>query len=34
MIIGTLGVDLAKNVFRVDGVDSRGKTVVPTENYI
>ena len=34
MIIRPLGIDLAKNVFRVHGVDSRGKTVVPTENYI
>jgi hypothetical protein len=28
MNIRTLGIDLAKNVFRVHGVDSRGKTVV------
>jgi transposase len=26
--IGTLGIDLAENVFRVHGVDARGKTTV------
>ncbi len=31
MNIRTLGIDLAKNVFRVHGVDSRGKTVVQRE---
>jgi transposase len=28
MDIRTLGIDLAKNLFRVHGVDARGKTVV------
>jgi hypothetical protein len=26
--VKTLGIDLAKNVFRVHGVDSKGRTVV------
>jgi transposase len=28
MKITTIGIDLAKNVFQVDGVDERGKTVL------
>ena len=28
MDIRTLGIDLAKNVFRVHGVDAKGRTVV------
>jgi transposase len=31
MKVRTLGIDLAKNVFLVHGVDSQGKTVVQRE---
>ena len=31
MKVRTLGIDLAKNVFLVHGVDGRGKTVVHRE---
>src|SRR5215472_6614547 len=31
MDVRTLGIDLAKNLFRVHGVDARGRTVVERE---
>lgn len=34
MNIKTIGIDIAKNVFQVNGMDARGKTVLTKRLYL